>query len=110
MRRALVLGCLLLLGVPAAAHAQLFFASKPHPPFKVGPVYVRALVSPELGDITVNVFFSLDLPPGADSSALEQDIYFVWPTDIVGDPKVGPPDPALAQPVEALGFSPPDDG
>ncbi len=110
MRRVLLLAWLLIASGPSAAHAQVFFASKPQPPFKVGPVYVRALVSPALGEVTVNVFFSFELPPGGDTSALEQDIYFVWPTDIVGDPKVGPPDPALAQQVEALGFSPLDDG
>src|SRR5207249_4247982 len=80
------------------------------PPFKVGPVYVRALISPTLGDVTVNVFFGLDLPPETDTSAIEQDLYFIWPFDVAGDPKLGPPDPALAKQVEELGFSPMNDG
>src|SRR5712692_3085574 len=110
MRRVLLLAWLLIASGPSAAHAQVFFASKPQPPFKVGPVYVRALVSPALGDVTVNVFFGLELPPGGDTSALEQDIYFVWPAEVVGDPELGPSDPALAKEVEGLGFSPLGDG
>src|SRR5947209_15144540 len=117
MRRALlvtwllvVLAWLVMVGGAATAHAQVFFASNPKPPFKVGPVYVRALISPTLGDVTVNVFFGLDLPPEMDTSELEQDLYFIWPFDVAGDPKAGPPDPALAKQVEELGFSPMNDG
>ncbi len=106
----IVLAWLLMVGGAATAHAQVFFASNTKPPFKVGPVYVRALISPTLGDVTVNVFFGLDLPPEMDTSELEQDLYFIWPFDVAGDPKVGPPDPALAKQVEELGFSPMNDG
>src|SRR2546427_4768786 len=116
MRRALlvtwllvVLAWLVMVGGAATAHAQVFFASNPKPPFKVGPVYVRALISPTLGDVTVNVFFGLDLPPEMDTSELEQDLYFIWPFDVAGDPKVGPPDPALAKQVEELGLPPMND-
>src|SRR2546429_509468 len=106
----IVLAWLLMIGGAATAHAQVFFASNTKPPFKVGPVYVRALISPTLGDVTVNVFFGLDLPPEMDTSELEQDLYFIWPFDVAGDPKAGPPDPALAKQVEELGFSPMNDG
>src|SRR5262249_7658582 len=109
MLTAVLLGWLLIVGTPAVAHAQMFFASKPQPPFKVA-VYVRALVTPALDDVTVDVFFSLELPPAADVGALEQDLSFVWPSEVVGDPKIGPPDPALAKQVEALGDSPLSDG
>src|SRR5438046_10534440 len=68
----IVLAWLLMVGGAATAHAQVFFASNTKPPFKVGPVYVRALISPTLGDVTVNVFFGLDLPPEMDTSAIEQ--------------------------------------
>jgi len=110
MRRALLLACLLVIAGPAIANAQLFFATNPKPTFKVGPVYIRAQVSPALGDVTVNVFFSLEIPPADDTSVLEQDLYFAWPADVVGDPKAGPPDPALAKQIEELGFSPLNDG
>src|SRR3989442_15026680 len=117
MRRALlvtwllvVLAWLVMVGGAATAHAQVFFASNPKPPFKVGPVYVRALISPALGDVTVNVFFGLDLPPEMDTSELEQDLYFIWPFDVAADPKAGPPDPALAKHLAELGFSPMNDG
>src|SRR2546428_3525700 len=117
MRRALlvtwllvVLAWLVMVGGAATAHAQVFFASTPRPPFKVGPVYVRALISATLEHVTVNVCLGLDLPPEMDTSELEQDLYFIWPFDVAGDPKVGPPDPALAKQVEELGFSPMNDG
>src|SRR2546425_11140052 len=110
MRRALVLAWLLVVAGTATAHAQVFFASNPKPPFRVGPVYVRALISPALGDVTVNAFFGLDLPPEVDTSKIEQDLYLIWPTDVAGDPKAGPPDPALAKQVEELGFTPMNDG
>src|SRR5262249_36088895 len=108
--RLVLLAWLLMVGGAATAHAQVFFASTPKPPFRIGPVYVRALIPPALGDVTVNVFFSLDLPPDADTSTLEQDLYFIWPSDVVGDATAGPPDPALAKEVADLGFSPLNDG
>ena len=110
MRRALILAGLLIVGGPAVADAQLFFATKPQRGLKVGPVYVRALVSPALGNVTVDVFFSLELPPGVDANAVEQDIYFAWPGDVVGNPKLGPADPTLPKRVEALGLTPLDEG
>src|SRR5262245_51290229 len=117
MRRALLLSgrlvllaWLLMVGGAATAHAQVFFASTPKPPFRIGPVYVRALITPALGDVTVNVFFSLDLPADMDTSKLEQDLYFIWPSDVVGDATAGPPDPALAKEVADLGFPPLNDG
>jgi len=45
-----------------------------------------------------------------DTSKIEQDLYLIWPTDVAGDPKAGPPDPALAKQVEELGFTPMNDG
>ena len=47
MLGAWALGALLLLA-PAVAHAQLFVASKPNPSFMIGPLFVRASVSPDL--------------------------------------------------------------
>src|SRR2546428_13747065 len=105
MRRALILAWLLIASGPVAANAQVFFASTPKPTFKVGPVYVRALVTPALGDVAVNVFFGLDFPPGTETGELEQDLYFVWPSDVAGDPSAGPADPSLANRVEELGFT-----
>src|SRR3989475_8203434 len=37
---------LLLVGLPAIAHAQVFLASKPNAPFETGPLFVRASVTP----------------------------------------------------------------
>src|SRR5436309_14257076 len=99
----IVLAWLLMIGGAATAHAQVFFASNTKPPFKVGPVYVRALISPTLGDVTVNVLFVLDLPPETDTSAFDQDLYFIWPLAVAVDRKLGLPQHALAKPVEQLG-------
>ena len=62
-RARLVLAVLLLLvAAPATAHAQVFLASKPNPPFEIGPLFVRASVTPKLGAIDVNVIWSVVLP------------------------------------------------
>jgi hypothetical protein len=95
----------LLLAVPAVADAQLFLAAQPHPEFMVGPLFLRANVTPALGDITIDVLFSLVVPPTVTPGELDQDLYFLWPGAIASAPDAGPPDPALARQVEAQGFS-----
>lgn len=96
---------LLVVGVPAAVDAQIFLGSRPRPEFQVGPLFVRANVTPRLGDVEVDVFFSLVLPAGRSPGQVEQDLYFVWPAAVNGDAKLGPPDPALARYIDGLGFS-----
>ncbi len=95
----------LLLAAPGGAHAQTFFAEKPNPPFTIGPLFVRAALSPKLGPIPVNINFSVVIPPGQDAAAVEQDLYLLWPGDIVADPKLGPADPALEKDLTARGFT-----
>ncbi len=60
--RATVLVLLLLL-VPATAHAQLFLASRPRPEFAIGPLFIRARVTPGASDVAVDVLFSVVIPP-----------------------------------------------
>jgi hypothetical protein len=91
-----------LLAVPAAASAQVFLASKPHPPLTVGPLMVRASVTPALGAVTVDVLFSLVVPPGRSAVEFEQDFYVLWPGAVHGARE--PRDPALAKFVESRGF------
>ena len=71
---------------------------------------LRASVTPALGDTSVDVLFSLVLPPTMSASRIEQDIYFVWPGAIVHDPTHGAADPALAREVTQAGFTVIDEG
>jgi hypothetical protein len=103
--RAALLAALLLAAAPASAHAQLFFAEKPDPPFTLGPLFVRASVTPTLGPIPVDVLFSVVVPPTKSFGDVEQSLYLLWPGDLVGDPKLGAPEPALEQDITARGFT-----
>lgn len=94
----------LLLGAPTPARAQLFFASRPHPEFMIGPLLVRASVTPALNPVTVDVLWSLVVPPTRSAGEFEQDLYLLWPGAVTGEASDGPPDPALARHVEARGF------
>jgi hypothetical protein len=108
--RAWALAALLSLAAPGAAHAQVFLAEKPNPPFAVGPLFVRASVTPALGPIVVDVMFSLDVPPTRSIGGIQQDLVLVWPSAVVADPAAGPPDPALERYLEARGFTVVDSG
>ena len=99
-----LLVALLLAGAPAPGHAQLFLASRPHPEFTIGPLFVRASVTPALGPVTVDVLWSLVIPPTRSGSEVEQDLYLLWPGSVTGDASAGPSDPALARYVEARGL------
>ena len=80
MRRLLVLAVLAALLAPAPAGAQLFVASRPQPPFAIGPLMVRATVSEGTGPVPVVVSFSLQLPPNRTAADVAQDLYLLWPT------------------------------
>jgi hypothetical protein len=99
------LAALLWLAAPGATHAQLFLAEKPNPPFAIGPLFVRASVTPALGPVVVDVLFSLDVPAGRSGGDLEQDLVLVWPSTVIADPAVGPPDQALEREVSGRGFA-----
>jgi hypothetical protein len=88
----------------------VFLASRPHPEFTLGPLFIRARVTPALGHTSIDVNFSLVLPPTVSASRIEQDIYFLWPGAIVGDPQAGPADAALAREVTQAGFTVIDEG
>jgi hypothetical protein len=105
-----VLVAVLLGGLPAGSAAQVFLASRPNPGFTVGPLYVRASVTPELGDLTVDVFWSLVLPEGAPTSAAEGDLVLLWPSAVIPVPNLGAPDPATVRYVEDRGFASIEDG
>ncbi len=101
---------LLLTGSSVPASAQLFFASRPHSELRVGPLFVRAQVTPDIADVVVNVLFSVAVPLTRSAAELEQDLFLLWPGAVGGDPQLGPPEPALAGFVQAQGFAVVDEG
>jgi hypothetical protein len=100
LQRALVVALALTGLLPSAASAQVFLASKPHPDFAIGPLFLIANVRPDLS-VTVNLSFSLTLRPGAFPSAMEQDLYLLWPAEVTESTAPGPADPALARGLNA---------
>jgi hypothetical protein len=94
---------------PAAASAQVFIASKPHPEFWIAPVFITANIDrKDVGDrpgpLMVQVSFSVAPPPARDPSEFAQDIYLLWPGQLVGTDGADGADPLLARQVESAGF------
>ncbi len=110
LARAGLLGAVLLCGLPSASTAQVFMAPRPHPPFTIGPLYVRASVSPGVTDVPVDIFWSLVLPAGAPASDAEGDLLLLWPSALVPVSSLGQPDPAVARYVEERGFASIEEG
>ncbi|HSL49888.1 MAG TPA: hypothetical protein VK878_12540 [Candidatus Deferrimicrobiaceae bacterium] len=93
-----------LLLAPASVQAQLFLASRPEPPFTVGPLMVRATVREAPGTVPVVVTWSLRVPPERRAADVAQDIYLLWPGEVRNDVPDGKPDAALARYVTEQGF------
>jgi len=105
--RALVAALLSL--APAAASAQVFIASKPHPEFWIAPVFItanidRKNVDDDPGPLTLVMSFSVAPPPARDPSEFAQDIYLLWPGELAGIDGADGADPILARQVESVGF------
>lgn len=105
-----VAAALLALGLgPAASSAQVFIASKPHPEFWIAPVFVTANIERQHVDdppapLVLQVSFSVAPPPARDPSEFAQDIYLLWPGELVATDGPDGADPILAGHVEAAGF------
>jgi hypothetical protein len=101
---------LLVLGLgPPIASAQVFIASKPHPEFWIAPVLItanveRKHVEDRPGPVMIQVSFSVAPPPARDPAEFAQDIFLLWPGELVGTDGVDGADPALRQQVETAGF------
>ena len=101
---------LLVLGLgPTISSAQVFIASKPHPEFWIAPVLITANVERKHVEdrpdpVTIQVSFSVAPPPARDPSEFAQDIFLLWPGELVGADGVDGADPALRQQVETAGF------
>src|SRR5882672_11154013 len=99
-----LLGAVLLAGLPSISAAQVFLASRPHPPYTVGPLYVLASVSPEMSELPIDISWSLVLSTSAQASDAEGDLFLLWPSALIPVANLGPPDPALTRYVEERGF------
>jgi hypothetical protein len=95
---------LLVLAGACPASAQVFIATHPKPDFAIGPLTVRARVTPAEGPLEVTVLFSLVVPPTARRGAVEQDLYLLWPGEVDGELVPGEPDPEPRRTVEGRGF------
>ena len=106
--RSVLLAALVL--APAHAQAQIFLASHPDPPFAIGPLTIRATVTPSLTPVELEVRWALDVPPGKSRVGIEQDIFLLWPGEVTNPlgPVAG--DKELAQYVEKRGFAVIGDG
>jgi hypothetical protein len=92
------------------AGAQVFLASEAHPGFAIGPLFITAIVRPELNPVTVSVSWSTVTPPTSDADAAKQDLFLFWPAEVASATAPGPADPALARALEARGFTALADG
>jgi hypothetical protein len=82
----------------------VFLATRANPEFEVGPLFVRASVEPSLGPVTVDVLWSLAVPPTRSALGLEQDLYLLWPAALRGEEgAVG--EPRLGEYIRSRGFT-----
>ncbi|HEX4994281.1 MAG TPA: hypothetical protein VFX87_04900 [Methylomirabilota bacterium] len=108
--RLAVAAALLALGLgPAVCSAQVFIASKPNPEFWIAPVLITANVKRKdvddrPGPLMIQVSFSVAPPPARDPAEFAQDIFLLWPGELVGTDGVDGADPLLLRQVEAAGF------
>lgn len=95
---------------PASASAQVFIASKPQPEFWIAPVLITANVQRKdvagdrPGPLRLQVSFSVAPPPARDPSEFAQDIFLLWPGELVGTDGADGADPVLRRQVETAGF------
>ena len=95
-----------VVGLPAPGQAQVFLASRPHPAFSIGPLFVVANVRPDLAAVTVTLSWSLTATPGPRGADLEpQDLYLLWPGEVTEATAPGPADPTLVSELEHGGFA-----
>ncbi|HWO06185.1 MAG TPA: hypothetical protein VNQ54_15400, partial [Methylomirabilota bacterium] len=88
----------------APARAQLFVASRPDPPFTIGPLMVRATVTEGPGPVPVVVGFSLQLAPNRSPADVAQDVFLLWPGEVVNAAPDRKADATLARYVTDQGF------
>ena len=102
---------LFVLGIAVApAHAQVFIAANARPEFWIAPLFVSASVQSEdvarrASRVTVTVSWSVAPPPNRTAAEIAQDLYLLWPGEVVATVHSEGADPTLARQVEGLGFT-----
>src|SRR5262245_9176591 len=109
-RRLAVAAALLVLAAATPARGQVFLASRPHPEFSIGPVFILASVTPELGPVSVRVSWGLTLQPRVRPDDVRQTLYLLWPAEVAEATVGGIARPGLRGYVEDRGFSVVTDG
>jgi hypothetical protein len=100
---------LLVLGLwPHDLHAQAFIASRAHPEFGIGPLFVSVSVGkddvrPAHRPVTVTVTWNIVLPEDRPAADMAQDLYLLWPGEVPGTAGEKA-DPRLLAQLDALGF------
>src|SRR5258705_3478084 len=104
IKSCVAIAAFLCAAAPTAGHGQVFLASKPHPEFLVGPLFVVANVSPGPGPVTVNLSWSLTTGPAPRKVDIAQDLYLLWPAETAESTAPGPAEPQLVREVEVRGL------
>jgi hypothetical protein len=94
------------LGAAATpVQGQVLIASRPHSGLVVTPLFVVADVASGAADVPVQVLFSLMIPPEQSALGLEQDLFLLWPGEIVGTGAAGdvPLPPSVTAQVSVIG-------
>src|SRR2546428_13580754 len=104
IKSCVALAVFLCSATPAVTHGQVFLASRPHPDFLVGPLFVVANVSPGLGPATVNLSWSLTRPTRRPVD-IQQDLYLLWPAEVAATTPPGPAEPARLRGLQSRGRS-----
>lgn len=105
IKSCVAMAAFLCAAAPTAGYGQVFLASRPHPEFLIGPLFVVANVSPDSGPVAVNLSWSLTLKPGLRKADISQDLYLLWPAELTEATAPGAAEPALLREVEGRGFS-----
>jgi len=78
-----------LAAVSATAEGQVLLASRPHSGLVVTPLFVVADLASGAADVPVEVLFSLMIPSDKSALELEQDLFLLWPGEVVGTDTTG---------------------
>lgn len=78
-----------LAAVSATAEGQVLLASRPHSGLVVTPLFVVADLASGAADVPVEVLFSLMIPSDKSALELEQDLFLLWPGEVVGTDTIG---------------------
>jgi len=73
----------LLAASPAPLQAQVFFGSRAGSDLTVTPLFIVGSVAPGTDTATVEIMFSVLIPRTKSALDLEQDLYLLWPGEVV---------------------------